>query len=191
MNNIPKLTAKNFFGHLRTVENHRSKVCRHCFRAGLYWQGLTHDLSKYAPEEFFISAAMYQEGKRSPNEAERENYGYSRAWMHHKGHNKHHFEYWCDYDPATKKMKPVKMPLIYVCEMFCDRVAASKVYMGDSYTDRAPLEYFLRGKPRRDNIHPVTSRLIEKLLTMLAEEGEEKTFRYIRKLLLQSRKRSK
>jgi hypothetical protein len=102
--------------------------------------------------------------------------------MHHKGRNKHHFEYWTDYYPPTKLVQPVKMPLKYVVEMFCDRVAASKIYQGDKYTDRSALEYFLRAKPRRV-IHPETSELLEKLLTILAEQGEEPTFAYIRQLV--------
>ena len=143
-------------------------------------QGLLHDLSKYSPSEFFVGAKYYQ-GNRSPNEAEREAYGYSKAWMHHKGRNRHHFEYWTDYDPKTKELTPVEMPLKYVKEMFCDRVAASKIYLGDKYTDEAPINYFLKGKGRR-LIHPKTSDLLEQFLVMLRDEGEEKTFAYIRSL---------
>lgn len=77
---------------------------------------------------------------------------------------------------------PIKMPLKYVIEMFCDRVAASKTYMKDKYTDAYPLEYFERGKSTR-SIDPETSALLEKLLIMLRDEGERKTFRYIRKEL--------
>ncbi len=170
----------NFIGHLVTITRHRHKVIAHCLRAGIPIQGLLHDLSKYSPEEFFPGVKFYQ-GTRSPNEGEREAYGYSFAWMHHKGRNKHHFEYWTDYDPRTKQMQPVKMPLKYVKEMFCDRVAASKIYGGKNYHDGYALEYFLRAKGKR-KIHPETSDMIEKLLRMLAEEGEEKTFAYIRKL---------
>lgn len=101
--------------------------------------------------------------------------------MHHKGRNKHHFEYWTDYDPETKLMTPVKMPLKYVKEMFCDRVAASKIYMKENYNDGSPLDYFLKAKKTRA-IHSDTSELIEKLLTMLKEKGEKKTFAYIRRL---------
>ena len=175
------IDPKNMLMHLKTVGKHRRLVMENCFRAGLYWQGLTHDLSKYSPEEFIISCKMYQ-GTRSPNEAERELKGYSTAWMHHKGRNKHHFEYWTDYDPKTKRMEAVKMPLIYVCEMFCDRVAASKVYMGEDYNDGSPLAYFERGKATR-LIHPDTAKLLERLLTMLAEKGEDYTFAYIRRIL--------
>lgn len=164
-------------GHLRTVRMHRREVMRNCFRAGIPCQGLLHDLSKYSPTEFIPSVKYYQ-GTRSPNEQERTVKGYSEAWMHHKGRNKHHFEYWTDYSPETKQLEPVKMPLRYVAEMFCDRVGASKIYNGENYTDRKPLEYFLKAKPTR-KIHPETSRFLEILLKMLVIKGEDFTFAWL------------
>ncbi|MBR0485112.1 MAG: catalase [Oscillospiraceae bacterium] len=168
---------EHFTGHLRTVRNHRREVMRNCFRAGIPCQGLLHDLSKYSPTEFIPSVKYYQ-GTRSPNEQERIVKGYSEAWMHHKGRNKHHFEYWTDYSPETRQLEPVKMPLRYVAEMFCDRVGASKIYNGVNYTDRKPLEYFLKAKPTR-KIHPETSRFLEILLKMLAMKGEDFTFAWL------------
>ncbi|MBE6805102.1 MAG: catalase [Ruminococcaceae bacterium] len=166
--------------HFCTITKHRHKVVAHCFKAGIGWQGLFHDLSKYTPAEFLAGAKYYQ-GNRSPNEKERELFGYSSAWLHHKGRNRHHFEYWTDYNPATKQIRPVKMPTKYVIEMFCDRVAASKIYQGKKYTDKHPLEYFLKGKPTRV-IHTESSDLLEKLLTMLSEKGESETFGFIKKM---------
>ncbi len=174
------LFKKNFKGHFSTITRHRHEVLKNCIRSGIILQGLLHDLSKYSIDEFFVGVLHYK-GDKSPNEGEREDYGYSKAWMHHKGRNKHHFEYWTDYDPVTRKMSPVKMPKKYVIEMFCDRVAASKIYQGDKYTDSSALEYFRRGSGRRV-MHEETSKEIEKLLVMLSEEGEEKTFKYIRKV---------
>lgn len=170
----------NSFRHFRTITKHRHRVMVHCFRAGIGWQGLFHDLSKYSPTEFRAGARFFQ-GTRSPNEMEREQNGYSLAWMHHKGRNQHHFEYWTDYNPATRCIEPVEMPVRFVKEMFCDRVAASKIYNGKNYNDSMPLDYFLKGKPRRI-INPVTGALIESLLTMLAEKGEKATFQYIKTL---------
>ena len=128
----------------------------------------------------FFTGAKYYLGTRSPNEKERELFGYSKAWLHHKGRHRHHFEYWTDYNPIEKKVMPVKMPINYVKEMFCDRVAASKIYQGENYSDSHPIEYFLRGKDRR-SIHPETSDLIEKWLQMLKDYGEDYTFKEIRK----------
>ena len=172
--------------HFITVTKHRHVVFDHCRKAGIPIRGLLHDLSKYSPTEF-IPGAKYYTGTRSPNEGERGDYGFSCAWMHHKGRNRHHFEYWTDYDPVTHKMSPVKMPVKFVAEMFCDRVAAGKIYNGSKYTDDSPLEYFNRGKQRRI-IHPETSALIESLLVMLSEKGEDETFAYLKKLVKESRK---
>lgn len=170
----------DIIGHFRTITKHRHAVIRHCRKAGILRQGLMHDLSKYSPSEF-ISGAKFFCGDRSPNDMERKKYGYSKAWMHHKGRNKHHFEYWTDYNPETRVYGPVKMPLRYVKEMFCDRVAASKIYQGSNYTESHPIQYFLAGKGKRI-IHQETSDFLEKLLTMLSEKGEEETFRYLRNL---------
>lgn len=168
-------------GHFRTITKHRHAVIRNCRRAGILWQGLRHDLSKYSPTEF-IPGVKYYVGTRSPNELERADKGYSAAWLHHKGRNRHHFEYWSDYNPVERRVGPVKMPLRYVIEMVCDRMAASRIYLGDKYTDASALDYFIHGKTHRV-IHPETSDLCERLLTMLADEGEEKTFAYMRRLL--------
>lgn len=172
--------------HFKTITKHRHVVIKHCFKAGILWQGLRHDLSKYSPAEF-MPGAKYYVGFRSPNEGEREQNGHSLAWIHHKGRNKHHFEYWTDYNTKSKVVEPVKMPMKYVAEMFCDRVAAGKIYNGDKYTDQSPLEYFLRAKGRRV-IHPETSDLLESFLTELAEKGEDYTFNHIRELLKEDKK---
>ena len=175
----------NLKGHFLTVVRHRRKVREHCFKAGIFWRGLWHDMSKFSPTEF-IPGVMYFQGSRSPNEKEREVIGYSQAWMHHKGRNRHHFEYWTDYNTVTKKLEPVKMPDVYIFEMFCDRVAASKIYNKENYKDDMPLAYFMRAKQKR-MIEKETAEKLEFLLTMLAERGEEETFRYIRRQVRRNR----
>ncbi len=170
--------------HFKTITYHKWLVLKGCFKVGLYKQGLCHDLSKYSPTEFFVGAKYYQ-GDRSPNNAEREELGYSSAWLHHKGRNKHHYEYWIDYAILEIEggMVPVPMPDKYIAEMFMDRIAASKVYLNDRYNDSAPFEYY---KKRKDNplMHEKTKEKLEILLSMLAEKGEKETFRYIKKEFL-------
>ena len=163
---------------------------KYCFKVGLYKQGLLHDLSKYSPTEFILGVKYYQ-GTRSPNAAEREKKGYSAAWLHHKGRNKHHYEYWLDYSPnAEVGLQGNKMPVRYVVEMFIDRMAACKTYYGDDYRNDSPLNYFLKNQGHY-TMHEDTMELLEKLLTMLANEGEEPTLRYIKKELLKKRKANK
>ena len=166
--------------HFITITKHRHRVMKHCFKAGIPLQGLTHDLSKYSPAEF-IPGAKYYLGNRSPNEAERVEKGYSAAWLHHKGRNRHHYEYWMDYSTKTKRLEPIEMPTKYFKEMFCDRVAASKIYQGKNYTEAHPLEYFSRAITRII-MHPKTAQKLEELLVMLKEKGEKETFAYIRKM---------
>ncbi len=176
-----------WLSHLKTINHHKRLVMRHCFRCGLYKQGILHDLSKYSWAEFFVGAKYYQ-GNRSPNNAEREDKGYTSAWLHHKGRNKHHLEYWIDYGLNPEdKMVGMEMPVKYVVEMFCDRVAASKNYAPENYTDRAALDYYERGKDKYI-LHPNTKELLERLLHMLAEQGEDATFEYIRLEVLHNKK---
>lgn len=169
--------------HFCTITHHRMLVMRYCFRIGLYWQGLTHDLSKYTPAEFLPGCRYYQ-GYRSPNNAERESRGYSSAWLHHKGRNKHHYEYWIDYSLETgRELAGMKMPVKYVAEMMMDRIAASRIYQGKNYNRRHPLEYYEQGKEAYV-IHEETRELLEYLLHMLAAKGEAFTLAYIWKNLV-------
>jgi len=164
--------------HFNTIARHKWLVFVLAIKCGIAWRGLVHDLSKYSPEEF-IPGMRYFQGTRSPNEKERELHGYSSAWLHHKGRNKHHFEYWNDVNPKTKQYEPVEMPLVYLKEMFCDRVAASKVYNGKNYTDDCALRYYQRGRGR-ESMHEKTAETLEMWLSCLAENGEKKACAMIR-----------
>ena len=174
---------ERLFGHLRTINHHKVLVMQHCFRVGLYKQGLLHDLSKYGSTEFWLGVRHFQ-GDRSPHDGERKEKGYSSAWLHHKGRNKHHLEYWQDYDPnSPAPVVGMRMPVEYVVEMFCDRVAASKNYRKSAYTDADAYDYYERNK-HQYILHPETRELLEKLLLMLRDEGEERVFSYIREEVL-------
>ncbi len=180
------MSMKNAWGHLCTITEHKILVMRGCFRLGLYRQGLMHDLSKYTWTEFRVGMKYYQ-GTRSPNNAEREDIGYSSAWLHHKGRNKHHFEYWIDYSLEKDEiLTGMRMPEKYVAEMFVDRISASKIYQKEKYTDLQPLEYFRKGTAS-EIIHEETRTLLEKLLVMLAQQGEDAAFDYIKKEVLKKK----
>ena len=169
--------------HFCTITYHKYLVAKGCFAVGLYLQGLLHDMSKYSWIEFRVGAKYFQ-GTRSPNNAEREDYGYSSAWLHHKGRNKHHYEYWLDYgNPPDRRITGMRMPEKYVVEMFMDRIAACKVYMKGNYHDAAAWEYYARSKSIL-LMHDETRALLEEMLMMLAEKGEKETFAYVKKEIL-------
>ncbi|MCC8136825.1 MAG: DUF5662 family protein [Clostridiales bacterium] len=196
------ITWEKVKGHFRTITEHKIYVMRECFKVGLYRQGLTHDLSKYMPAELLEGFRYYDDGKSSPNNGERRDKGYSEAWMHHKGRNRHHFEYWLDYrEPAKKSpdgkhsspqpvsetdarfgtfpLQAVQMPRKYVAEMLMDRIAASKNYNKENYTQHDPLAYFERGKGRY-LMHPQTKKELHGMLRILDERGEEELMRFVR-----------
>ena len=185
------ITWKKIKGHLKTITEHKLLVMRHCFRIGLYRQGIMHDLSKYMPSELLMGFMYYDDGKSSPNNGERRDKGYSNAWMHHKGRNRHHFEYWTDYSlhPSEAKhpLQAVEMPRKYVAEMLMDRICASKNYNKESYTQHDPLSYFEHGKSHY-LLHPQTEKELHGMLRMLDQKGEEYLFHFVKEYYLKGYK---
>ena len=157
---------KNLVLHFNLVNKHRFKVFKLCCKAGIPFRGLVHDLSKYSPTEFFESARYYN-GTYSPiSNCKREN-GYSNAWLHHKGRNKHHHEYWYDY--AAPEKAPV-MPYKYTVEMICDTLAAGMTYQGKNWTKDYQLKYYLEDRKRK-NINPKIDAILLEVYGMVAENG--------------------
>lgn len=168
---------QRFWGHLRTVRKHRKMVRKLCFKCGLYWQGLTHDLSKYSHTEFW-NGVKYFTGTASPHVGERKVKGYSDAWLHHHNRNKHHAEYWVDI--VDGKSAPIKMPFKYLAEMICDRVAASMIYLGDVYfVNSSPLEYYW-SKQDENQFDDITRSELENWLENIATYGLDKTLKQIK-----------
>ena len=169
-----------YFRHFKTICRHKHYVLKECAACGILWQGLIHDLSKFGFVEF-CSSARYFQGNRSPIEAEKEEIGYSKAWLHHKGHNKHHWEYWTDFaDDGT--IIANKIPMKYIIEMMCDWIGAGKVYSKDKWTQNTPLEYYFKVRQGR-YFHPETEALILKCLHCIADNGLDEFHKLARTLL--------
>ena len=172
--------------HFKTITRHKLLVMKYCFKIGLYKQGLLHDLSKYSWTEFSVGCKYYQ-GTMSPNNAEREDKGYSAAWLHHKGRNKHHMEYWIDYgvgdgrdgQKTHRGICGMKMPIKYVAEMYVDRVSASKNYQRDKFKLDSPLQYYLKGR-KYYILNEDTKAMLELLLVMLAVKGEDEVNHFLK-----------
>ena len=172
----------NGWHHFVTITHHKLVVMQGCFRVGLYKQGLLHDMSKYSWAEFRTGINYYQ-GTRSPNAAEKEEKGYSDAWLHHKGRNKHHFEYWLDYSLKPSEdafpLQAVQMPRKYVAEMLMDRICASKNYVKEEYSQHHPLKYFEHGRGQYI-MHPQTAKELHGMLKILDQRGEEELIRFVK-----------
>ena len=171
----------HFIGHFKTITRHKILVAKGCFKLGLYYQGIMHDMSKYSPTEFLVGVKYYQ-GTASPNNAERMEKGISMSWLHHKGRNKHHFEYWIDYsiDKEHPGLVGMKIPKKYMAEMFVDRVSAGKIYNGDEFDQKSPLEYFEHGIGASIMCEASRDYLLN-LLRMYEKKSEKYTFAYLKK----------
>lgn len=157
--------------HFKTVSKHKWIVFLLMRKCGYPVQGVAHDLSKFSIAEFLPSARFFQ-GDRSPIEAEKDAVGYSTAWMHHKGHNPHHWEYWVDFGENGEPI-PARIPYKYVVEMMCDYVAAGMVYSKESWTPEEPLRYFDKVRDGR-HFHPETERLIRVYLKEIAKRSVDR-----------------
>ena len=152
--------------HFITITKHKYYVGIECFKRGLYWQSIVHDLSKYAPVEFFISAKYFQ-GDKSPIDGEKEEKGYSIAWLNHKAKNKHHWGYWID--RINGKWYAAPMPEKYIQEMFCDFIGAGKTYGKRKWTPKMPLKFYKETESKKMVLHPYTRKRLEFLLKNLAK----------------------
>ena len=113
---------------IKRVLTHKYYVAKYCFQIGLYWQGITHDLSKFSFTEF-SRAIKYWDDKISSLANERKILGYSQTFLHHRGRNPHHYEYWIH--SLDDGGVPARMPKKYVLELICDYLAAAKTYGAD------------------------------------------------------------
>ena len=161
-----RIKIKNIFLHTALVIRHKWGVFKNCVKCGIPFRGLIHDLSKFSPWEFFESVRFFQ-GNRSPIGVCRREVGVCMAWLHHRGRNKHHLEYWNDPDCPT----PPLMPYKYAVECICDKIAATKTYAKKSYNNSMPLEHWKR-YGHRAAANEKTRAFIENVFCDLRDYGE-------------------
>ena len=179
-------TYVKMFKHLNTITKHRHLVMKMCFKCSMYKQGLLHDLSKYSISELIPSIKYYQ-GDRSPLGYEKSIKGYSRAWLHHKGRNKHHWEYWTDRKEKDITIEVYPMPFEYMLESVIDRISASMTYKKDKYTDKEPYDFFINSL-EYNTMNEKTVKEMEYLLKYLNDNGIQKALAYYKSLYKQYKK---
>lgn len=158
-----------FFGHLKTVCKHKYWVSYYAMRLGIPVRGLLHDLSKFHPVEFFESVKYYT-GTHSPIDECKKMNGYSKAWMHHKGHNKHHYEYWQDnFDNGGQ---PLCMPYKETLEMLCDYLGAGRAYNGKDFTFQKEYEWWKNKSSKPLAMHEVQKHFFDYVFQSMSERNE-------------------
>lgn len=149
------------FKHFKKICQHKRWVAYYCFKMGIPWRGIKHDMSKFSPIEFIESVKYYQ-GDSSPIDACKKENGWSKAWQHHKGHNDHHYEYW--QDNFDKGGEPILMPFECALEMFCDYLGAGRAYQGDKFTYEGELNWWLNKIKNPIAMHPAIRCFITDML---------------------------
>lgn len=162
---------KNLAKHFILVTKHKWKVFILCCKIGMPWRGFMHDMSKFTPTEF-LESAKYYNGKRSPILVSKEINGYSKAWLHHKGRNKHHSDYWVDL--SCKDCPAPIIPYKYAAEMICDRLSASLTYNGKNWKPNLPLDYWINEKEKLV-MHPYMQNFLTEVFTQVKDYGINKT----------------
>ncbi len=165
------MNIKNAIKHFKLITRHKWVVFKLCCKIGEPWRGLMHDLSKYSPTEFGESIKYYV-GTYSPITGAKNDKGYSEAWLHHKGRNKHHFEYWIDY--YAPEVAPV-IPYPYAAEMICDKLAAGIIYQGKNWTKEFELSYWEEKEKNKIEMNPKMRDFVTAVMTEVAKEGIDKT----------------
>lgn len=161
------ITIKNTFKHFKKICTHKWWVFYYCCKAGIPWRGIKHDMSKFSPTEFWESVRYYQ-GNRSPIDACKEDKGYSKAWLHHKGRNRHHYEHWVDnFDNGGQ---PLQIPYKDAVEMLCDYLGAGRAYMGKNFSLQAEYEWWLKKSAKPLAMHEYTRTFIQRILCTMALE---------------------
>lgn len=172
LENKYRITLKNTLKHFITINKHKWIVFKLCCKAGVPWRGFVHDLSKYSPIEFWDSVKYYQGGKRSPIPIQKIEEGYSKAWLHHRGRNKHHPEYW--YDDFALAKAPI-MPYKYTIEMICDKLSASITYEGKNWKNDSELKYWKEKERENEYINDEIRKVLDEVFLQVSEQGINKT----------------
>ena len=164
-----KITLKNTIKHFGLITRHKWYVFQYCCKAGLFWRGIKHDLSKYSPIEFWESVKYYS-GNRSPIDNCKAENGVSKAWMHHKGRNSHHYEYWQDnFDNGGV---PVQMPLDDAVELVCDYLAAGRAYNRGKLSLEGEWNWWLNKTSGPIAMHPQTKAFVYIMLYHMKNENK-------------------
>ena len=158
-----KATFSKALFHLKTILIHKLWVFYYCCKVRLFWRGLVHDISKFSLLEFIPNIKYVRQGI-SPIDVQKQEIGYAPAWIHHKGHNSHHYEYWMDkFDDGTYT---TRMPLNDVIELICDMLAANKVYNKNNATPETLLKYWNKQK-YKSVMHPDTKKFVNTIFSGL------------------------
>jgi len=162
-----------YWKYLKYVVRHKWYVMIECFKRGLIWRGLVHDISKLFPSEFipyanFFYGSAIEKGRNStgyykPTETGDEEFDF--AWLLHQKRNKHHWQWWV-LPEDEGGIKVIEMEPKYRTEMLCDWIGAGKA-QGHFSPKKDPLretKHWWKENNHKMQLHKGTRSYFELLL---------------------------
>lgn len=157
------MTRMSNWRYLKYVLKHKWFVFVYCLRFGLIWRGITHDLSKFRPSEWGpYRDNFFSDKDMSEEESEKITADFQMAWHLHQQRNRHHWQYWTEYDGLGWSMKTFEMPRADMLEMVADWMGAGRAITGKMDV----LEWYEKNKDKM-HFHSSTKRDVEALLGTL------------------------
>lgn len=166
-----KITFAKTYKHFIKICIHKHHVLHYCRKLGIVGRGIKHDLSKFSPIEFWEQVRYFTDGKSSPIDTCKKVNGVSKAWLHHKGRNSHHYEYHVDY--LDDGGKPLFMPKNDFLEMMADYLGAGRAYMGKNFTPQKEYEWWVNKSSKPMLMHEDIKAAITSILKDYAEHEDE------------------
>jgi len=108
---------KKYIQYLLYLIKHKWYVFIECYKLGIVWQGITHDLSKFLLDEM-IPYAKHFYGEKTKESKEQ----FLDSFRLLCKRNKHHWQYWCD----KSLSQPKDIENQYILKMMADWRAMGK-----------------------------------------------------------------
>ena len=181
-----------YLKYLNYLIRHKWFVLIECYKVGIIWRGIIHDLSKLRPSEFFFYADHFYGTQKEKScyscfhkiwnsQCEFNGSGigdgeqasqckdykvideqFDYAWLLHQKRNKHHWQWWVLTEDYGI-VKVLDMPLKYRLEMLADWRGAGRA-QGNKMSTK---EWY---EANKDNmkLHPDTRMWVEDMLIIVA-----------------------
>lgn len=161
---------KQYWVYLKYLMRHKYYVSVECFKHGLFWRGLTHDLSKFGLTEFSAYANYFYNpdgSKRIGSKHSDISTPFNLAWLHHQNKNDHHWQWWIlQADDGLCQCMPMSKNA--TMEMLCDWIGAGKA---QGFSDNL-IPWYLKNA-KRIEMHRETRIAVHKFLIVASDNNVE------------------
>jgi hypothetical protein len=157
-----------YWAYFKYAMRHKWYVFLECWKLGIPWLGIIHDMSKFYPSEWmpYMRHFFNSDGSLRPKTRDKTGYykptdtgddDFDGAWFLHQKRNKHHWQWWI-LPEDSEGLKTIPMPERYMKEMLADWRGAGRA----QGTPDTPGWY--RANGHKLQLHSVSRAWIERRL---------------------------